>query len=79
MWTPCLTRLPAALALGLLASCATRSSLPAERTPATTPSGPVVPAWSDAGASAFGIFAFQKVRDAASELDHLKAALNIAN
>lgn len=53
MWTPCLTRLPAALALGLLASCATRSSLPAERTPATTPSGPVVPAWSDAGASAF--------------------------
>ena len=53
MRTQCSTRLLATLALGLLASCATRSSLPAERTPALTANGPVVPAWSDASASAF--------------------------
>ena len=33
----------------------------------------------DTWASALSVFAFQEVRDAARKLDHLKAALNIAN
>ena len=32
----------------------------------------------DAGAGALGVFALQRVRDAAGELDHLQAALDVA-
>ena len=32
----------------------------------------------DAGAGAFGVFALQQMRDAAGELDHLEAALDVA-
>ena len=32
----------------------------------------------DAGAGAFGVFALQQMRDAAGELDHFQAALDVA-
>ena len=46
--------------------------------PATTPSGWRMRIEVDAGAGAFGVFALQQMRNAAGELDHFEAALDVA-